>query len=260
MATLAEKRAAKEAAKRGERRKNLLLALAAVPVILAMFLVARFAPRAAATLGGITHPAPRTDVEFFELLDNSGSIIAMNPRAKFGIAGEAEAVAGKMSRLLGTVRVRVIRFGHTVVDLFDAPYDAEPLLQTLKSDYIDAGCDPEGGTLLARGLERVARCASPGATLVVSVASTSWDDPKQAVRRELTELKKGHRVILLVHGAAVHNVRTSKAQTDTRGTMSRDLETLGEDRKVAGPTDFQDAVERWLPERLRANGVRLAGE
>lgn len=259
MATLAEKRAAKEAARRGERRKNLLIALAAIPVILAMFLVARFAPRATAALGNLTHPAPRTDVEFFELLDNSRSILAMDPRAKIGIARETDAVAGTMGRLLGPVRMKVIRFGHTTVDLFDAPYDAEALIRTLKSDYIDAGCDPESGTLLAQGLMRVARCASPGSTLVVSVASTSWDDSKEAVRRELTELKKGHRVILLVHGAAVHNVKTSKSQTDTRGTMSRDLETLGDDHKVAGPTDFQDAVERWLPERLRANRVRLAG-
>jgi hypothetical protein len=164
-----------------------------------------------------------------------------------------------MNQLLGNVRVKVIRFGHTVVDLPDTPYDSEALLQTLKSDYIDAGCDPQGGTRLATALDRVEKRATPGATLAISVASTSWDDSKK-VRAKLTELKKTRRVILLVHGAAVHNVKVHKTQMDLRGVMAADIQALGADGKVVGPTDFQDAVERWLPERLKANRVKLAGE
>jgi hypothetical protein len=259
MATLAEKKAAKAAAERKEKQKKLLVVPAAIAAALILALAVRFAPRATAALGAISNPAPRTDVEFFELLDNSGSIIAMDPQAKLGIANEADSIAGKISQLLGTVRVKVLRFGHTVVELPDAPYDSDGLLKTLKSDYIDANCDPEGGTFLAQALTRVEERSTPGSTLMIAVASTSWDDSTEA-RAKLAELKKSRKVILLVHGAAVHNVKVNKTQTDVRGQMASDIQVLGADGKVVGPTDFQDAVERWIPERLKANRIKLAGE
>lgn len=258
MSLLEQRNAAKAATKKKETQKKILLALIALPVIVALILMARFGTIATVWAEGLSNPPARTDIECFMVLDNSKSINAIVKDAKQNIAADADTIAKRESQLLGAIRLKMMRMGHTVTDLEDSTYNPDGFIKSLTANYIDAGCDPEEGTYLAKVLDRINSRATPGATVLLAVASNGWDDSAET-RTSLNQLRKQHPLILCGFGTQVHNVKKNKTQMDLIGDMRKDIAQLGPDGRIVLDTELPDTL-LWLVERLKAHKIKLQGQ
>lgn len=259
--TLQERRQARAAAAQKEQRSNALQWLWVIPVLLIGGLIYAFSPRINQAMDNMQHPQPRADVVHIALLSNSKSDTtaksAAVPDPKKLVADQAVALSDTLSARLGPVESTLVRFASRPVELYRGPNDPEMLLKTLKADYLDANPDPTPGTLLAPALEYGLKDVSSKALVVVSVGTDAWEDAGE-VHGVLQQLRAQKRkVLVLVHGVPIHNVKIAKTQMDLRGAARHSLRSLGSDVCVASGSDFADAIDRWLPNKLRSQGIQL---
>lgn len=257
--TLQERRAKTLAVKQQAQTKKRMQAFWVIPALLAVVALCVMMPTINSVLDNFQHPPLRSDVVHVALLGNSASDVCMRPKSE--VLAQADVINTLLPQRLSSVRTHLMHFASRPVDLYNGFTDPVILHKVIENDYVKVKTDPEPGTYLAKALKAGIDPLPHSSVVVLSIATDSWEDAPEVTKLLKEYKQQGRRIIALIYSVPVHKVDVATIQLDLRGEIRDCMQGLGSNLYIAsgkaGSGEFNDAVDRWLVERLRAEKIQL---